>query len=124
MNEIDSHRALTDGGRDPLHRVESHITRREQPGYGRLQRERDACQRPAGAVFAVEQIAAGDDEAVLVTRDFITQPVRAWRGPDVHEEPVGVDVFLRAGGAIGEREALEVVGTSARDDLGLQAYLD
>ncbi len=47
VHEVDRHRALADRRRDPLHRVEPHVTGREHAGHARLERERRRRQRPA-----------------------------------------------------------------------------
>ena len=39
MDEVDRHRAFTDGGGDPLHRIEPNIAGRENPKHNRLERE-------------------------------------------------------------------------------------
>ena len=42
VHEVDRHRALPDGGRDPLHRVEPDVAGGEHAGHARLERERRA----------------------------------------------------------------------------------
>ena len=46
VDEVDRHRTLAHGGRDPLHRVEPHVAGREHAGHAGLERERRAGERP------------------------------------------------------------------------------
>ena len=91
VHEVDRHRALADGRRDPLHRVEPHVAGREHPGHAGLQRERRTRQRPRGCAWAGPSRSwPGDDEALVVADDVRAEPVGARRGADEDEQPAAV----------------------------------
>ena len=70
VDEVDRHRALADGGGDPLHRVEPHVAGGEH-ARARWSRGRTAArvsgQRPAWS--ASQQVGTGDDEPLGVADD-------------------------------------------------------
>jgi len=76
------------------------------------------------AVFAGQQILAGDDKAVLVARDVGAQPIGTRRSADEDEEPVRRLFFLRSGRPVGDRDGLQVVVTAPGYDLSLEPHLD
>lgn len=65
MYELDGRRSLTNGGGAALDRAGSHIPRREDPGDTGLKQVHGA------------GLGAGEDEAVVVAGDHLTQPVGA-----------------------------------------------
>src|SRR5947209_4996333 len=69
------HRALADGGRDPLRRSMADVARREETGPARLERERVAVERPAPGPLAAaeEQVGPGEDEACRVGLDALAR---------------------------------------------------
>ena len=52
VHEVDRHRALADGRRDALHRVESNVAGGEDTGHARLEQERWALERPRRSVVS------------------------------------------------------------------------
>ena len=87
VHEVDRHRALTDGRRDPLHGVEPDVAGREHARHAGLQGERRARQRPAPGVGGTQEVLTGDDEPLAVADDVGAEPLGAGRGADEDEQP-------------------------------------
>ena len=124
VHEVDRHRALADGGGDPLHRVEPHVTGGEDPGmlvssaYG----GRGSGQRRRAR--ATQQVGAGDDEprASRATASP-SQSVRGRAPMKTNSQLVGSSL-LGAGVPVGEGHRLQVAVAVRRDDLGAEPHLD
>src|SRR5689334_12750379 len=124
VDEVDRHAALADGGGDPLHRVEPHVPGREDARHAGLQRERGSVLGPGRPAWALQKLGPGHHEAVVVAQDVVTEPVGARHGADEDEQPRGLDVLRRPGGAVAQGQRLEVLLATGRDDLTAQAHLD
>ena len=109
MHEIDRHRALADGRRDALHRVEANVTGREHAGHARLQRER---RTRAAASAGRPSASAGRARSPRSPCRRGRRRRRASRcaadAPMNTNSQFVCDVFLRARRSIDERERLEV----------------
>ena len=83
MNKGDRDAALADGGGDALHRAEANVAAGEHARHAGLDQIRVAAFVPAPCFH---HIAAGQNIAARVTRDFRRQPVRFGVGADEHEQ--------------------------------------
>src|SRR5262252_1297876 len=119
MQELDRHRSLADGGRNPLDGVGTHVASREHAGDAGLEVVGIAVERPAPWSLPVaQQVRSGEDEASRVTRDHAFEPFGARLGADEDEEVAGPNRLLRTGLVVAEGEPLEVAGPVRLDDLG------
>src|ERR1700675_3078340 len=82
--------ALAHRGGDALHVAGTDIANREDPrqtGFEHLRRTGQGPSRPASISPYVIQVAAGEDETLLIHRDTSAQPLGLGRGPR-HQEHV------------------------------------
>ena len=78
MHELHGHRSFADRGRAALGRARAHVARGEDTRQTRLEQRGGA------------RGGAGEDEAVLVTRDYVAEPVGArQRAKEAEQERPG-----------------------------------
>ena len=78
MHQLHGHRSFADRGRAALRRARAHVARGEDTRQTRLEQRVGACG------------GAGEDEAVLVTRDHVAEPVGAGqRAKEAEQEREG-----------------------------------
>ena len=74
MHELDRHRAFADGGRTALDRAGADVSRGEDPRHAGLEQ-----------AFGVGG-GAGEDEALVVARDDVAEPLGARQGAEEEEQ--------------------------------------
>ena len=122
VDEVDRHRALTDGRGDPLHRVGTSFAA-NTPGLAGLQGVGPHGQRPPADVLGQLEVRSGDEEPLAVADDGIPQPVGAREAPmRTNSQFVGSSRSCRSRGprASRTRGAVPVRG----DHLGAEPDLD
>ena len=110
MHQGDRHRALADGGGDPLHRVGAYVAGDEDAGDAGLQAPTARARASTRGALAVEdEVGPGEQEAAIVAlQDPCSQSVLGC-GPDEDEQMAGLDPLGLAGRHMAQGQRLEVV---------------
>src|SRR6185437_7956379 len=101
------HRSFPDGGGDPFDRPGAYVAGGEHSWHAGFQRQRYRLAR-FGPVLT-GQVAAGQDESVLVAPDIVGQPVGVRGGADHDEQRGGRHRLATAGGPVAQDQFGEPV---------------
>src|SRR5258708_4523468 len=86
MNELHSHRSLANSRSYPFHGTMAHISHSKKTGNIGLQQEGISVQSPSlRALPFPDEIRAGQNEAAIVSLNYIRQPVSSRQRPDKDE---------------------------------------
>jgi hypothetical protein len=120
LDELDRDRALSHCGGQALDGGVPHVPGRKHARHAGLEREGRALERPA---VVVPELLAREQEPVPVSRYLAGQPVGVRAGTNQHEEGVGGNRLLVAGGALAQHQLLQVGLASPADHRGAGAHL-
>ena len=115
VEELNGHRALSDGRPHALDGTVSNVAGRKNPWKARLEEKRAAIGRPR---VVAPKICSCEDETVRVPLDLWWQPLGVRSGSDHKEEPISVDGLLASLRAVMKHQVLEPPFAPAVDDLG------
>src|SRR5262245_24141868 len=107
MDELDRHRPFPDRGCDALDRTVSHVPGEERSGLARFQEIRVALQLPP-IPFAVEDVAAGYKESVVVPKKPSLRAQGGRHPADEDEQRVGRKLVLLAACGVAQDNAFEL----------------
>src|SRR5215212_1334091 len=120
MDRADRCRALADRSRHALYGPVAHVAGSERPGDAGLERKRRAIRRP----YFPGNVAARQDESVVVACDDAAKPLGAGFGADHDEERRRSDLLAAARLHVLQRQCLEVHLSTAADHPRTQPHLD
>src|SRR3954447_7778946 len=119
MYEADRHRSLADGRGDPLDRAGMNVADGEDPGAARLEEERRVAV--VLSEVTVLDVAAGEQEAGIVSRELAAEPLGVRQGTDEDEERLARSDRALSGEGVADRHILQLAVAAELGDLRVGA---
>src|SRR5882672_5700719 len=128
MNKLHRRGSFANSRGHTLHRAVTHVARSEYSGLTRLEPERITLKRPVTRQVTVSiqsrEVGAGKDEPVIVSFDYLRQPLRMRQCADENEQGIRGQCFFLSTHRVEYRDCFKSVVAVHFDNGSSQTNLD